>query len=134
MVQNIKPIQWIMLMMGLVVLSCQSNKDQFLFIDKIAEFHCEAKKLKDTRFKTADSLRFYQDSLRLFPEEERRTVWQSKVDQYLVDKERLAAESRSLADSIRQYLNMSTANMTPEDKRKFNEVLQSKSEALNCSN
>ncbi|GAA5221621.1 hypothetical protein [Membranihabitans marinus] len=121
------------LVMILLILACQSEKKpEFLLLDKIADLHCQAKNLKDLRFSLADSMRYYQDSLRLHPDQkEKQLKWQEIIEQQLIRKDDLANASRDLADSIRQYLNISTANMSPADKRVFNEALKEKSQQ-NC--
>lgn len=89
--------------------------DESVFVE-FTEMHCRSRVLKTQRFALADSLK--------------------RNPQYLANpdsvKTELARESRLLADSIRQKLDVLTSDMTLEEKRTFNDSLQHRIAAIGC--
>jgi len=103
-----------------VLYSCESELEKNIYAqESFSEFinlHCQARRLKNQRFELADSIR---------KEPKENTDWQTS-------KAKLAEQSRVLADSIRQRLNLYTRDMSLEAKRAFNDSVQSRISNMGC--
>jgi hypothetical protein len=99
---------------------CQEPEEGSIYNDqgfsRFIDLHCEARNLKDERFTLAEKLR-------------KDTAYVSNPDSL---KKALAAESRQLADSIREELSALTSEMSLEDKRAFNDSVKAHVERRGC--
>ncbi|WP_236980552.1 hypothetical protein [Membranihabitans maritimus] len=104
-------------------------------MSKISKLTCEATQLRKARFALADSIRHFQDSMLHMAEAKpsRAKHWESELQTMLDRKTMLTSESRDLADTIRNELLILTNNMTVDEKRLFNDSLQSRTEKMGCS-
>lgn len=103
-------------------------------LEDLASLHCRAIELRKNRFALADSIRSASDSMMRLTDEnmELKAELETRMDAFEKRKEILAEESQSLADTIREHLNRSTRQMSPEEKRSFNDSLESRSVDLGC--
>lgn len=100
-------------------------------LQKITELNCQATEYRKARFALADSMRFYQDSLLDWEEQnsEKAAFWKDRLAEMEVRKRTLTDNSRNLADSIRVELQRLTGHLTVDEKRVFNDSLQVRTEA-----
>ena len=103
-------------------------------LDTISQLNCNAIQLREARFSLADSMRAYQDSLLDHSETmpQHKDFWESQLAVMEERKEYLANTSRNLSDSIRVELLRLTKDLSVEEKRVFNDSIQSRVDAMNC--
>ena len=105
-------------LLGFVFFSCspmenENERDDF---DELVEMHCRARKLKNERFSLAEEMR--QNPRQEVNYDSLRRV-KSEV-------------SRALSDSIRLKLEQLTSNLSLEEKRVFNEKVESRIQKMDC--
>lgn len=119
-----------------LIFSCSDQLDDSWKenMDEITRLNCRATKLRKARFALADSIRFYQDSLREYGHSDAQNAhfWETSLATMDKRKKWLAETSRNLSDSIHAELLTLTLEMSVEEKRIFNDSLQAKTEDLDC--
>lgn len=118
--------------------ACQSetantaNQNQWpVNLDELVVLHCRSIELKDARFELANEIRFAEDTLIVADTlmKERLT---KRLEEALVRKESLAQESHNLADTIRVKMERVIKELSPDEKRVFNDSVVARTKRAGC--
>lgn len=118
----------------IVLTGCESANHQAkeewpVDFEALVDLNCKAIKLRKARFATADSLRLKMDSLRLSMDSTEFKTFQSDFEKR---KQLLLHETNILADSIRSKMKRVMSEVSPEEKRVFNDSLQAELKRAGC--
>jgi hypothetical protein len=108
-----------------ILLSCTAESEKQkpeswpVNFSKLVELHCEARNLKDERYALADSMR-----LGMAATSQDSVVRKERMQELQAKKKNLASESFVLADTIRLRMKRVMTELGPEEKRVFNDSLQ----------
>ena len=119
---------------ALLATSCTSepvkNQDSWpVDFDALVDFNCRAIELRKARFATADSLRLDMDSIKASMSEADFKKYQNDFE---IRKNALLSESNILADTIRLRMKNVMSDLDPNQKRIFNDSLQSTLKRRGC--
>ncbi len=109
-----------------VVASCsnpaiEKNQKWPIDFDAIINLNCRAIQLRKARFAVADSIRLKMDSVQATMDSSAFVDYQMRFESR---KEALLNESNILADTIRLRMKRVMTELTPDQKRAFNDSIQ----------
>ena len=118
----------------IILTGCQSanqkdKKEWPVDFQALVDLNCKAIELRKARFATADSLRLKMDSLRASMDSLSFGKYQSDFENR---KQVLLYETNILADSIRSKMKLVMSEVSPEEKRVFNDSLQAEIKRAGC--
>jgi hypothetical protein len=122
------------LVLLIIAASCNTSTKQKpdwpIDFDELVELHCLSVEYKNARFALADSIRFLQDSIiasESMNGEDSLLI--AHLDQLEIRKEVLSEKSYALSDTIEARMNVIIRELSPEEKRVFNDSLISQTKA-----
>lgn len=122
------------LVLLIIAASCNTSTKQKpdwpIDFDELVELHCLSVEYKNARFALADSIRFLQDSIiasQSMNGEDSLLI--AHLDQLEIRKEVLSEKSYALSDTIEARMNVIIRELSPEEKRVFNDSLISQTKA-----
>jgi hypothetical protein len=85
--------------------SCQETPPDTLVSDgrHLAEITCNARRIREERFKLADAIRFAEDSLQIVPSQSRH-IYQHRLDSLLQHTDEMTQKTKIMADSVKNLL------------------------------
>jgi len=115
-------------------MACESTKQNDkkewpVDFQALVDLNCKAIELRKARFATADSLRLQMDSLQATMDSASFAKYQSDFEDRKLD---LLKESNTLADTIRSRMKRVMSEVSPEEKRVFNDSLQAELKRAGC--
>jgi len=123
-----------LLLLFIIAASCNTNTKEKpewpIDFEELVELHCLSIEYKNARFALADSIRFLEDSILVAEKTNGAdSLLLTHLESLEIRKELLSEKSYALSDTIEARMKVIIRELSPEEKRVFNDSLISQTKA-----
>jgi hypothetical protein len=120
-------------LLSILIVSCNTDNSAEKWpvdLDELVELHCLSIEYKNQRFALASSIRYLEDSIIVAEKNNGAdSLLLARLDELETKKEVLSEKSYALSDTIEVKIKDLIRELSPEEKRVFNDTLNARTKA-----